>query len=44
MLQALLLSRELARWRAAGRRARLWWRDDDARAPGPELERLLAGA
>lgn len=44
MVQTLLLSWELARWRAAGRRARLWWRDDDARAPGPALERLLAHA
>ena len=33
---------ELARWRRAGRRARLWWRDDDARAVTPPLERLLA--
>lgn len=44
MLQGLLLSWELRRWRAAGRSARLWWRDDDARAPGPALDRLLAHA
>lgn len=44
IVQGLLLSLELARWRAAGRRARLWWRDDDARAPGPALDRLLAYA
>lgn len=32
---------ELARWQAAGRRARFWWRDDDAQAPGVALDRLL---
>jgi hypothetical protein len=32
---------ELRRWRAAGRRAALWWRDDDAQAPTAELDRLL---
>jgi hypothetical protein len=32
---------ELRRWRAQGRQVRLWWRDDDARAPSPELDRLL---
>ena len=32
---------ELRRWRAAGRPATLWWRDDDARAPTAELDRLL---
>ncbi len=33
---------ELFRWRLAGRRARLWWRDDDAAGATPALERLLA--
>jgi hypothetical protein len=33
---------ELRRWRAAGRRATLWWRDDDARFPTVQLDRLLA--
>lgn len=33
---------ELARWRAAGRTASFWWRDDDAGAVQPALERLLA--
>ena len=32
---------ELRRWRDAGRRATLWWRDDDAREPTPALDRLL---
>ncbi len=35
------LSAELDAWAAAGRRATLWWRDDDAVAPSPELDRLL---
>ncbi|HEY0437010.1 MAG TPA: polysaccharide deacetylase [Phenylobacterium sp.] len=35
---------ELRRWRAAGRRARLWWRDDDAAGPWPSLDRLLAAS
>jgi len=38
----LRLATELGRWRRAGRRATLWWRDDDGRAPSPALERLLA--
>ena len=40
------LDRELDRWAAAGRRATLWWRDDDAVAPTAALDRLLgiAGA
>jgi hypothetical protein len=40
-----LLERELALWAAAGRVATLWWRDDDAVAPTPALDRLarLAG-
>lgn len=35
------LDEELGHWQAAGRTASLWWRDDDATAPGPLLERLL---
>ena len=34
------LDEELARWAALGRRAGLWWRDDDATAPGPQLQKL----
>ncbi|WP_343216405.1 polysaccharide deacetylase family protein, partial [Inquilinus limosus] len=33
---------ELDRWAASGRRATFWWRDDDAVAPTPALDRLLA--
>jgi hypothetical protein len=33
--------RELDAWGAAGRTATLWWRDDDATRPTPELDRLL---
>jgi hypothetical protein len=36
------LAAELAAWRAAGRAASLWWRDDDAATPHPGLDRLLA--
>ena len=36
------LGAELDRWEAAGRRAAFWWRDDDATAPSPALDRLLA--
>jgi hypothetical protein len=36
------LERELDLWRAAGRNATLWWRDDDAVRPTPALDRLLA--
>ena len=32
---------ELDRWAVAGRVATLWWRDDDAIAPTPQLERFL---
>jgi len=32
---------ELARWRRAGRQARLWWRDDDAAGGSAALDRLL---
>jgi hypothetical protein len=35
------LARELDAWGAAGRIATLWWRDDDATRPTPELGRLL---
>jgi len=35
------LSAELDAWGAAGLRAQVWWRDDDATAPGPALRRLL---
>ena len=38
------LNRELDAWRAAGRRATFWWRDDDATRPGPNLDRLLRTA
>jgi hypothetical protein len=37
-----LLDRELAAWAAEGREATLWWRDDDAVAATPELDRLLS--
>lgn len=35
------LREELALWRGEGRPATFWWRDDDAVAVSPELERLL---
>ncbi len=35
------LADELAVWQAVGEVAGLWWRDDDAVAAGPELERLI---
>jgi len=35
------LAVELDRWEEAGRAARLWWRDDDAVASTPQLDRLL---
>ena len=34
------LDEELGLWQAAGRTATLWWRDDDATAPGPLLDQL----
>lgn len=34
------LDTELDRWRAGGLTLPLWWRDDDAVAPGPALARL----
>lgn len=33
--------RELDAWQAAGRTPRFWWRDDDAVAATPQLDRLL---
>jgi len=36
------LEAELDIWRAAGRTAGFWWRDDDAVAATPALDRLLA--
>ena len=36
-----LLEEELDAWTAAGRTTSFWWRDDDAVAGGPKLERLL---
>jgi hypothetical protein len=36
-----VLTRELDAWRAAGRTATFWWRDDDATAPSAALDRLL---
>ncbi len=39
----LRLEAELAHW-AAGPKATLWWRDDDAGAPSEPLDRLLAAA
>jgi hypothetical protein len=35
------LDEELARWLDAGRVATMWWRDDDADAVTPALERML---
>jgi len=35
------LTAELDRWAEAGEAATLWWRDDDAGAPDPALDRLL---
>ena len=36
------LEAELDQWRAAGRSATLWWRDDDAGALSPALQKLFA--
>ena len=33
---------ELDAWAAAGRRATMWWRDDDAAEPSEPLDRLIA--
>ena len=38
------LAAELDRWAQAGRAATLWWRDDDAVAATPALDRLLQAA
>ena len=35
---------ELDRWEEAGLVAQFWWRDDDAVAPSPRLDRLMAVA
>jgi hypothetical protein len=35
------LEAEIAHWREAGHRPRLWWRDDDARTDTPQLRRLI---
>lgn len=35
------LEAELDAWAAAGRRATVWWRDDDAAGDSPALQRLL---
>ncbi len=37
-----VLTQELDAWAAEGRTATFWWRDDDAAAPVPALDRLLA--
>src|SRR5262249_26910745 len=36
-----LLEDELGAWHREGRIASFWWRDDDAGAPTPALDRLL---
>jgi len=36
-----LLDAELEAWSSNGRIASFWWRDDDAVAPGPKLDRLI---
>jgi hypothetical protein len=35
---------ELWRWRRLGQTPRIWWRDDDTRAPSAALDRLLKAA
>ncbi|MBU4436613.1 MAG: DUF2334 domain-containing protein [Alphaproteobacteria bacterium] len=40
-LISVLLDSELGRWSARGKAPVFWWRDDDARRPGPALNRLL---
>lgn len=42
LLIATLIGPELARWKARGHAPVFWWRDDDARRPSPDLDRLLA--
>ncbi len=41
ILISALIGSELTRWRASGETPVFWWRDDDARRPGPALNRLL---
>lgn len=41
-MRGLRLALESRRWRAAGRKPVLWWRDDDVRDDTPALRRLLA--
>lgn len=36
-----LFRSELNRWAESGRALNLWWRDDDAREPGPALDRMI---
>jgi hypothetical protein len=38
----IVFQRELSAWARAGCALSLWWRDDDARGPTPQLDRLLA--
>lgn len=42
MTSLLEFHRELDRWAEAGKTARFWWRDDDAIAATPALDRLIA--
>lgn len=42
LLIAIVLEPELRLWKARGQAPVFWWRDDDARAPSPALDRLLA--
>lgn len=42
LLIAAVLGPELRLWAGAGHAPVIWWRDDDARAPSPALDRLLA--
>jgi hypothetical protein len=45
MIEAALwvvIDAEARAWRSAGHTPRLWWRDDDTRAPSDSLSRLLA--
>lgn len=41
LLIAAILGPELQRWKASGHAPVFWWRDDDARAATPALDRLL---
>ena len=36
-----LLHAELDTWTTTGKQATVWWRDDDAVAPGPKLDKLV---